>query len=669
MIPISFDTETALISPGRQAPPLACVSVSDVDYRADLFHHTTAAEWFGWVIQDPSILIVGHSIAFDMLVMMAHDPRFIPLIFAAYNANRIVDTEIREKLLDVARGDRKFYTDEDGTSKSKYNLEDLAAKVLGMTLDKSTWRLRYGELIPYPLDAWPEGAKKYPKDDARATMGLFRHQEQFPAYLVDQFRQTRGAFWLRWCSCWGIRTDAEAVAVLKKTTGDTFAKVAADLQRHGLLWGNKIKGVAGGKPGSRNTKRAHALIVQAYTAQGLPVPMTEGKNPVPVTDAQSCDDAVPPNTHDRENHPLIKYAAYAKLKGTLSKDIPELEGGIVTPIHSRFEALQENGRTGSSGPNIQNRKRKGGDRECFTPRCPSCGHVPRPADIVRQRCPCGGPITVFISADYGGAELCTMAECCYVMLGRSALGDALNVGLDPHLMIAAQILGRDYQQCKAIYDAGPGIECAKTSGKCPCDYCVIDNARQVGKIGNFGFQGGLGADGFMAYALNNYGVRISRELAQKARKAWLQTWPEMPHYFTMVNAILKRKPPLAEQLYSGRLRGMFDLRAYTETCNTFFSGLAADMAKHAGWLICQACFDSASPLFGFRMVNFVHDEFILEGPEFRAHEAALELQRLMLESAATWIPHVKIKATPMVHRRWSKKAKPTFHEGRLIAWG
>ena len=368
---------------------------------------------------------------------------------------------------------------------------------------------------------------------------------------------------------------------------------------------------------------------------------------VALLDEQACQDSGDPI--------LVKYAALSRLKAILSKDIPLLERGIHYPIHSRFETLQESGRTGSSDPNIQNPKRSGGIRECFVPRCLTCGHVLTANDVGAQRCQCGAGLTVFLECDYSGAELCTLGQACLTLFGHSALADAMNAGRDPHLMIAAQILGTPYEILKEVHGRGPQADCvAEKAEHCACGYCTVDNARQTGKVANFGFPGGLGAPALVAFALAQYGVRLTEEQARELKRTWLATWPEMKDFFNFIDWHTSQPFPSVQQLFSGRYVGN---PSYTKACNTIFQGLAADMAKAAGWLILQATFDPDSPLFGCRIVNFVHDSFMSECPEARAHDAGQELSRLMILAAKTWIPDIKMKAKPVIMRRWSKKAE------------
>jgi hypothetical protein len=675
MFTLALDCETELIRPGHQAPGLACVAIWAGDRAQSRLYGRT--EWLGTfaeILTMPHLQIVGHNIAFDMMVLGNEEPQLLPRIFQAYEQDRITCTEVRAKLLDIAAGQRKFHEDEDGdTFKSTYNLEDLSRRFLNRRLDKDTWRLRYGELKDIPVHQWPEGARTYPLEDTRATLDLFQVQERNVGYLQDQYRQARASFWLRLMSAWGIHADAQGVYELAQRTQKDYDEIAAELRDIGpcpectrgrvgrrackrcdgtgrlcLLRKDKTvrrreSGLVETVPGSRNTKEAARILIGAYAAQGKDYPKTDPSTKFPSGQAKLDEQACV----DSGNLLLVQYAKATSLKTVLVKDIPALEGGITTPIHSYFEVLLETGRTSSSRPNIQNVRRLPGIRECFVPR----------------------PGYVFVSSDFGGLELCTLAQVLVTKFKRSRLADALNAGWDPHLMIAEKILGWDYATLKAIRKAGTQADCisGKTARKCACRYCQVDDARQTGKVANFGFPGGLGAESLVAYALMCYGVRLTEKQAAELKRIWMATWPEMRDYFAWINSQTSANFPMICQLFAGRFRGN---PTYTAACNSYFQGLGADLAKDAGWHIVKACYVLYdSPLWGCRPVNFVHDEYILEAPEHRAHEAAQEMPRIMKARAKLWIPDVKIECETVMMRRWSKKAKPLYDaNGRMIAW-
>jgi DNA polymerase I-like protein with 3'-5' exonuclease and polymerase domains len=66
---------------------------------------------------------------------------------------------------------------------------------------------------------------------------------------------------------------------------------------------------------------------------------------------------------------------------------------------------------------------------------------------------------------------------------------------------------------------------------------------------------------------------------------------------------------------------------------------------------------------------FVHDEFIIEAPEDRIHEAANRLSEVMIVGMREVVPDVKISTEFAAARRWYKGASAVYDENkRLIPW-
>lgn len=621
---LAFDCETALIRPGCLAPPLAC-AVFAWGEESHLVHHTEAREYVETMLES-TVLIVGHNVAYDMAVCAAAWPELIPRIFEAYEEDRITDTMLREKLLHIAQGIYRRYERTDGTwAKLEYSLEAVVKRRLKLDLVKGEWQLKFGELRDHPFAWWPEEAKEYALADAVATLTVWEQQEAARRkheastgqdLLADEFRQARAAFWLYLMSCWGLHTDPEGVRTFAAKTQQKYDLIAKELVLAGLM-----------RPtGSRNVKAVQERVVRAYAAKKHVVPMTDGGqtgNKKPKTDADTCD---------RSGDPVLeKYAELSSLKTLLSTYLPLLESGTHTPIQARFESLLETGRT-SSSPNIQNLPTDTGVRECFVPR----------------------PGKVFAIGDYSGMELRTWAQVCLYLFGESEMAKALNAGIDPHTKGAAMILGISYEQAVAEYKADP-------KGR-------VYLPRQAIKSGNFGFPGGAGIARFRDYARTNYGVLLDDAEAKNLKDVWQRLYPESRKYAEWMARQCEKPVVQIEQLYVSRFRG--DV-SYTEGSNSLFQGLAADAAKNAGFLIAKACYvDQTSPLYGSRPVDFIHDEEIVEVDDNpQAHDAAMELARLMCEGTKPFLPDVPPVVEPLLARCWSKAAKP-MHDAnrRLIPW-
>ena len=628
MTVIAFDTETALIRPGRAAPELVCLTYCiDGGKPAIVLADEAAALMRAWLL-DPSVTLAGHNIAFDEAVMSAYDPSLVALFFAAHEAARITDTMLRERLISIAAGQAKMYYRDGAWHKTRYDLGSVSAKYCGGkgVNKEDPWRLRYSTLMGVPLVDWPDDAKGYALEDARVTYAVFDAQEKAAPdpVLRDQFRQTYAAWAFQLISVWGLRTDEESVREVERGLLERKSELLAELTQAGLVRGN----------GTRDTKRAAQIMHDLCKAKGIAISYTKSgpKEGEPYSgislDADACA---------RVEEPLMAhYADWSTVSKMLSNDVAMLRKGMHEPIHTRF-FLAETGRSTSSGPNVQNVSKKLGVREGFVPRR---NHV-------------------YLQCDIPGLELHTLAECCHVFVGHSKLAEALKEGIGPHDVVAGQLLSKPYEWVLE-HKGQEGFE-------------QIDEMRQLAKALNFGLPGGLGADRFIDFARAQYHVSIDKAQFKEYRTAWMTAWPEMSDYFAHANMRIPERGGtcMILQPYSQRVRGRC---SYTVACNGPFQALGADLAKAVLCELSRRCYvDETSSLYGSRIVNFVHDEYILEIPEDdKMHERAQELADVIVEFGNRWIPHapfLRRKFEPLLMRRWAKKAKPVHDaNGRLIVW-
>jgi hypothetical protein len=92
-----------------------------------------------------------------------------------------------------------------------------------------------------------------------------------------------------------------------------------------------------------------------------------------------------------------------------------------------------------------------------------------------------------------------------------------------------------------------------------------------------------------------------------------------------------------------------------------FQGLAADGAKLALWKLWRA---------GYRLVNFIHDEILVELPEQTNLALHAEIvRRIMIEAMHEVVPDVHIDVQYSVSNLWAKSAELMIdEEGRLTIW-
>ena len=693
---LGFDTETYLIAPGNVAPRMVCLTTCDEDGEVGLFTREEAIPLLHLLFDAPDIVFVAHHARFDMAVLAAADPTLLPKIFRLYDEGRVRCTMIREKLLALARGELADEGDTGARRNIKFSLAGCVQRHFGIDISEdkknpNAWRLRYSELDNIPVALWPEEARRYALDDARWPLAVFDAQTRELQEnggegdcIPDELQQLRGAFWLYLASVRGVRTDVVAVNALNTELSEEYQRINALVRAAGVLLPKMQKGEM---VWTKNMAVLRERVIFAY-GSAAEAPLTKqgavSTNRDTLTGVSDkkvldwVDETEKAERAEREasglskrtweqtaellkdlcsvaaqrfaleeeriyNWLVLSYlgkrSGVEKLLGTY---VPVLLDGTQRPINPSFNELVASGRSSCYAPNLQNPPRDGGVRECFVPRL---GYL-------------------YAFCDYSFIELCTLAQSCLEMFGWSALADAINEGLDPHLSMAAEDLGISYEE------AGRRLRLK--------DPEVVDQ-RQRAKARNFGFPGGLGAAAYVGYA-QGYGVFLTEHAARQEKEKWYRKWPEMRQYHQHFGKLTlgDRKFTLI-QPGSGRVRG--DV-GFCDGSNSVFQGRAADGIKRAGWYIAQECYTGyskywtreehgaqRSPLFGSFIVLMLHDELILEVPETKAHEAVNRQSEVMILGMREVVPDVKVGTEFAVARRWYKKAAAVYGtDGRIRPW-
>lgn len=628
MTTVYMDTESFLIAPGTQAPPIVCVQAC-VDDGDPLIVHVReprckrlVAEWL------TSATIIGHNVAFDMCAIMAQWPDLVRLVFASYEAGRVSCTETRAKLLDIAAGADR------GAKKPQYDLGECSRRAGGPVLDKSDpWRLKYGTLYDVDVEKWPSEAVAYAKNDATATRAVYLAQSRAKGAdeaLVDEYRQARAALALALVRCRGMATDRVAVDAYIEKVKRTLIEDTLLCQQKKLVRYD----------GTKDVGAARAYLAALCTENEETPPETE------TGEVSLSEEAI----EEHGDYVLEAYQRYANAK-TREKRAKRLRN---SPIQARFNSLINTGRVSCSqgdskkktafpsafGAQIQNPSKEKGFRECFVAR----------------------PGYALVSIDYDALELRTFGQVCIWLTGGSKLAAVLNAGRDPHTELGALIAGITAEEAYALrqakdaaFDAGP---------------------RFLSKAANFGFPGGMGAKKFLVSLVkqsvhNGDPAAVARAKAmtdfdaKELRKQWMRQWPEVPRYFLRINDLLDgRETCTVKHFVSHRLRGQC---WYTQACNSFFQGLASDLAKAAMWRVVRECYaDTSSPLYRSFVVNFIHDELLLEVPLDKLHDASFRARDIMCATGNEFCPDLTFTAEPAAMGRWSKSAKSVYDaSGRL----
>ncbi len=721
MGPTAFDLETHLIAPGILAPVPVCASTADE--RGSSVFGIDTTQFRGQVpdIVQTSELIIGANIAYDSGVLAAAGLVSLEDIFKAYDEDRVYDVLLAQALDAIATG--TLFRDprnggplrDPGTGKvmQRYSLAVCTDLTLGRVDAKANdqYRLRYALLEQIPITEWPEEALQYPKDDAVNTFQVGMHQMGYAPHpdgtteytaqfeplqnLHDLPAQVRAAWALHLAAMRGYRTDRARVTALAARVDKDHEDTLARFRPLGFIR----------EDGSEDQALVKRAVAKAYGATGTcrrcggtgkvkgggPKPVNCKTGPGPEGTTFGCDgtgvdlDTAPglPRTEkgavstsrdcltECGDDTLMEYGQVSESEKVRGTYLPFLQGGLDWPINPRPNTLVESGRTSYSDP-TQTFPRSGGLRECIVPR----------------------PGFVFSSIDYAAVELCTLAQVCLTLLGKSRMAELINESGDPgslHTAFAAAMVGLSVEEMKA-----------RVKAKDP----VAVGYRQAAKAANFGFPGGMGAstlvlakrkgiegtttsaDGtvyagirlciHMGGALRCGTEKVTEwkgkiiapackrciECAEDLRNQWFKQWPEMREYFALVSSQVDNTGQIT-QLASGRVRG--DV-TFTSAANGYFQGLAADGAKAALYAVTRECYlDKASPMYGARPIFFNHDEIFSEIPVQIASAAAKRMTEVMIATMREHVPDVAIAAEPCLMWRWSKNAQTVYDvDGNLL---
>lgn len=362
---------------------------------------------------------------------------------------------------------------------------------------------------------------------------------------------------------------------------------------------------------------------------------------------------------------LEKYSEFKHAEKLLSTYFTEkyIEGD--GRAHPKFNAFLNTGRTGCSSPNAQNLPKEKGLREQY---------IPEKGNVL-------------VACDYGQEEIVTLAATLLHRYGKSRLADAVNLGIDVHSMFALYI----NHQLDGIDLSNLNKEIAATLKTLSAPYKEVDELvkiRSLCKIFSFGCGGGM--QGHTMYInCRRQGFDITEDTATEYCNLWADMWSEVKRYFeppkdVMVDASVfdgEREGKEEDneeddddltvaaekvQLYRNcNILGMWRVRSTRNAVLNFpFQSLAAVVSKHALWKVFYWAWTTKLDV---KIVNFIHDEIMVECPEEIASEVADTVQALMVEAAKDIMPNMFIKAEACMMRRWSKKAYEVRDEaGRMI---
>lgn len=680
---VSLDCETHRIGPGAVAPKVVCTSIRKGQL-TKLYGNgdEEMEEVIKELLLDRGTILVGHNMKYDMGCLYYSYPGLQPAIWKAYREQRITDTQLRERLLNLSsHGNLDTLLLPDKTSvKLDYSLAGLAHKYLGKDRfaqkeGADTWRLNYGTLDGWKAEAYPEEARDYAMNDAIDTLEVYRAQEERvlspeggPCSTKTEFFQAACDFAHYLMTIRGIKTDPKAVAEVEKMVNEELDYKKLNLlldsgilepPQPGRPYANKAKNKDGTlkltKPKKEkvNTKALKQVVEAVCQEEGIKVKVTR------TGEIKTDKDVLA--VLETKSEILAQYQHRQNLIKLRTTEIPRMSTGTV---HPNFKMVVRSGRTSSFAGkkplypsiNIQNVDKR--TRHCYIPR----------------------EGMVLLAADYSFIELVSLAQRCQDLLGHSVLKDLICEGIDPHAFLGAQLaynFEERFQRVCNIHGRTPIQRYAlftrfKTSGN-EGDRDFFKHYRTFAKPTGLGYPGGLGPKKFVSYARSQFGIVISFEQAKRMREIWHETFPEMADYFGYIsgNCVDPKSPD--EYCFFSPL-GMYRAGAtYCAACNgNALQTPTSEGAKGAVFEVVRACYEQSPTgivLKDCYPLAFVHDEILLEILENdQMHENAMMIQKIMVDAMKKIMPDVPIGVEVSLMRFWSKAAEPVFKDGRLQIW-
>lgn len=682
---IAFDTETVQIGPGQVTPDLVCVTAATYLELGGKIGETKTSlrsvadndilEMLEWIFEDEeNVTLVGHNVAFDLAVINRAFPQLRSKIFKALADERVTDTRIREKLINLStHGNLDMIEAPDGSTRPiKYSLATLGGKYLGT--DRSDekdgddiWRLHYEELIDFESQHFPEEAAEYAVQDALDTLEVYKEQEAFKlehrASTETEYLHTAASFGLQLMTERGMAIDPEKVAEIEEMLEQELDESKMrKIVSSGILrpaqppreYKNQPGKFTKGKPASVDKKALTEHLVKTAAEVGYAVPLTP--TGAYSTSKEVLQELAP---HDEV---LAEFQHRQNLQKLVTTELPRLkwEGNVAERVHFNFDPLKSTGRSSSFASSLY----PSANGQNLDPRIRGCYTA--------------SPGMVLVSCDYSSLELVTLAQKTFDLFGKSTLRELINDGGDPHAFLGSQLayhLDNTFRQIcidveatskREIYEAF--LECKSSESEEVREF--FRHYRTFAKPVGLGYPGGLGPETFCKLAKTMYGIVVDEEMAIQLREIWLDTYPEMSLYFDWINSSCVDQRNEELYCYSTPLGMIRRGATYCAAANgAALQSPAAEGTKIAIFDIARRCYDEDGDMHGCYPVAFIHDELMVEIPEDdHMHENALKIQETMVRSMEVVIPDVRVQAEPCLMRRWNKKAEPVFVDGRLSIW-
>lgn len=713
---IAIDCETARIDEQRSwlAPPLVLGAAFDGTKGWFLTRETVGPFLKAHVDNN----WIFHNASFDLDVLAQTKPDFD--VYRQVDRAKVWDTQIMHRLLMLATEGHTARGPGEST------LATCAMRYLGENVVKEVFdgqgkviRVSFGQFLGKPPQEIPERYLQYLAIDTMATLQvgvqLFKASQQLLESsanvwgYVDQDWQQRccqrwgplthhiqlkGAIVLRAISANGMKIDQAAVSTLIPELRKERDRLEEKLRNHHL--------VVHGKGSQRSLQAAFRRLEQ--NQPNVRLPRTDSGQYATNADALHDLAAEFPMVQD-----LLAFRAVDKL---LTSFLEKLNTGV---IHPTFDVLTRTGRTSSFGElNTQNLPRDDRIRSIFVP---TNGHVFLDLDYktielvaLAQACQSQFKVNSEMGRRINAEEDLHREFAAFVLnkpsseitneerakakainfgkpggMGPRALQDYANVSYNvkltdteaqhlsdawlnmfpemkeflantidtPHELAVALALTpvrhHEYTGSKKFLRAAESNQSGNPPNRMLGMMCikVLGHANPLKTTGE-------AYDPIDIEFLWSCADTISDHLQPKWREALSRREPSRGLQRAVINLCSRA----GVFTLTGRLRAN---ATYTAQHNTIFQGLTSDGAKLALWGIWRK---------GYRIVNFVHDEILLEiRSDHDLTAAAAEIKTIMIAGMREVIPDFRVDVEYAASDRWYKNAKAAFDAaGKLQLW-
>lgn len=280
--------------------------------------------------------------------------------------------------------------------------------------------------------------------------------------------------------------------------------------------------------------------------------------------------------------PMLEFQKATTLAGTFGQGLIDQINPATGRLHCKYNICgARTGRLSCSEPNFQNMPRDPEFRACFT---------------------AWGEGKNLLTADYSQIELRVAAE----------------LSQDKNML-------KVYRDGEDIYK----VTAAKLNRKRIED--VSKGERQVAKALALGLLFGLGSTKFAHYARKGYGVEISQTEAERAIEKFREIYPQYREW--QLDQANNAKETQLVYTPCGKRRRLPAEETFGNSMNHPIQGGAAEVLLHG-----LVELEKKSRQYGFRLLNTVHDEVVLEIEENSSEEISAVVEKTMINAYLSVFP-------------------------------